>query len=236
MKKLITLFALFVSIQCFAQIETDTHVFWQPGTKLTFEMFQGAPPDSAYVKKMADYNYNFEISKGFWAALDVPKTKRGWKNGMVEKYYFCAAMDKRNSFFIVRDSTELKFAQLVFDICELSTRISRRNLDQFVTSINDGLDKPANGAIPIQFMTCLNDGKEFGKEATHSLYVTVIGTHDESEYQKFRSMIDELLQELEPYATSEEEIRRLISGKPDKGYKLAPSYLDDFKERGTIRY
>ena len=236
MKKVFIIIALFFSIQSFAQIETDTHVFWQPGAKLTFEMFQGAPPDSAYVKKMADFNYNFEISKGFWAALDVPKTKRGWKNGMVEKYYFCAAMDKRNSFFVVRDSTELKYAQLVFDICELATRISRRNLDQFVTSINDGLDKPANGAISIQYMTCLNDGKEFGSETTHFLYNTVIGTHDETEYQKFRSMIDELLQELEPYATSEEEIRRLISDKPDKGYKLAPSYLDDFKKRGTIRY
>ena len=198
-------------------------------------MFQGAQADSTILNKMADLNYNFEISKGFWADLDIPKTKRGWKK-LIEKYYFCAAMDKRNSFFIVRDSTELKYAQLVFDICELSTRISRRNLDQFVTSINESVDKPVNGAISLQYMTCLNDGKEFGREATHSLYVTVIGPHDEAEYQKFRSMIDELLQELEPYATSEEEIRRLISDKPDEGYKPATSYTDDFKKRGIIRY
>ena len=236
MKKLFILFALFVSVQSFAQIETDTHVFWQPGAKLTFDMFQGNLPDSVSMKKMTDMSYYFEISKGFWAALDIPKSKRGWKNGMVEKYYFCAAMDKKNSFFIVRDSTELKYAQLVFDICELSTRISRRNLDQFVASINEDIDKPVNGAILIQYMTCLNDGKQFGKEATHALYVNVIGTHNEAEYQKFRSMIDDLLEELESYATSEEEIRRLISEKPDKGYKLAPSYLDDYKKRGTIRY
>ena len=57
-------------------------------------------------------------------------------------------------------------------------------------------------------MTCLNDGKQFGKEATHALYVNVIGTHNEAEYQKFRSQIDSLLQELEQYATTEEEIRR----------------------------
>ena len=31
MKKLFILIALFVSVQSFAQIETDTHVFWQPG-------------------------------------------------------------------------------------------------------------------------------------------------------------------------------------------------------------
>ena len=52
-------------------------------------------------------------------------------------------------------------------------------------------------------MTCLNDGKQFGKEATHALYVNVIGTHNEAEYQKFRSQIDSLLQELEQYATTE---------------------------------
>ena len=46
MKKLFILIALFVSVQSFAQIETDTHVFWQPGAKLTFDMFQGAAPDS----------------------------------------------------------------------------------------------------------------------------------------------------------------------------------------------
>ena len=41
-------------------------------------------------------------------------------------------------------------------------------------------------------MTCLNDGKQFGKEATHALYVNVIGTHNEAEYQKFRSQIDRI--------------------------------------------
>lgn len=236
MKKLITLFALFISIQCFAQIETDTHVFWQPGTKLTFEMFQGATPDSAYVKKLTDLNIYHQIATGFWAALDVPDSKKGWKKGMVEKYSFCAAMDKRNSFLIIKDSTELKYAQLIWDICEVATRISRRNLDQFVTSVNEGLDKPANGAISIQYMTCLNDGRQFGKEVTHALFDKVITTHDETEFQKFRSQIDELLQQLEAYATKEEEIRRLISHTPDKGYMLAPTLNPDSKGRGTIRY
>ena len=85
-------------------------------------------------------------------------------------------------------------------------------------------------------MTCLNDGKQFGKEATHALYVNVIGTHNEAEYQKFRSQIDSLLQELEQYATTEEEIRRLITDKPDEGYMLAPTLNPDFKYRGSIRY
>lgn len=229
--------ALFFSIQSFAQVETETHVFWQPGAKLTFDMFQGAAPDSAYVKKLTDLNIYHQIATGFWAALDVPNSKKGWKKGMIEKYYFCAAMDKRQSFFIVKDSTELKYAQLLWDICEVATRISRRNLDQFVSSVNEGLNKPANGAISIQYMTCLNDGRQFGKEATFAFIDKVITTHDENEYQKYRSQIDSLLQELDKYATKEEEeIRRLTSKQSDDGYMLAPTLNPDFKGRGEIRY
>ena len=80
MKKLFILIALFVSVQSFAQIETDTHVFWQPGAKLTFDMFQGAAPDSAYVKKLTDLNIYFEIATGLWGVLDIPNSKRAWKN------------------------------------------------------------------------------------------------------------------------------------------------------------
>ena len=236
MKKLFILIALFVSVQSFAQIETDTHVFWQPGAKLTFEMFQGTAPDSSYVKKLTDLNIYHQIATGFWAALDVPKSKKGRKKGMMEKYYFCSAMEKGNSFFIVKDSTELKYAQLIWDICEVATRISRRNLDQFVSSLNEGLDKPANGGASIQYMTCLNDGRQFGKEVTHALFDKVITTHNEEEYIQFRAQIDSLLQELAAYATTEEEIRRLISDQSDEGYMPATTVNPDFKGRGTIRY
>lgn len=236
MKKLFILIALFVSVQSFAQIETDTYVFWQPGAKLTFEMFQGTAPDSSYVKKLTDLNIYHQIATGFWAALDVPKSKKGWKKGMMEKYYFCSAMEKGNSFFIVKDSTELKYAQLIWDICEVATRISRRNLDQFVSSLNEGLDKPANGGASIQYMTCLNDGRQFGKEVTHALFDKVITTHNEEEYIQFRAQIDSLLQELAAYATTEEEIRRLISDQSDEGYMPATTVNPDFKGRGTIRY
>ena len=85
-------------------------------------------------------------------------------------------------------------------------------------------------------MTCLNDGREFGKEVTHALFDDVITTHDENKYQKYRSQIDSLLQELEPYATTEEEIKRILTNTPEKGYKLAPTLNPDLKNRGTILY
>ena len=235
MKRTFALLALFATIQCFAQIEDDTHVFWQPGAKLTFEMFQGEPADSAQVKKLTDRNIYHVISTGLWSALDVPDEK-GWKKGKMEKYYFCAAMEKGSSFFIVRDSTELKYAQLIWDICEVSARIARRNLTQFVNSLNEGLKKPANGGASMQYMTCLNDGKQFGDETTHALFNFVITTHDEEAYLAFREHIDKLLTELEEYATTPEEIDRLSSGQPEQGYMRAQNLMGDRKERGVIRY
>ena len=237
MKKGLILIALvLISFNCFAQYETETHVFWQPNVKLTFEMFQGVPSDSAFVERIKELNIYHQIATGFWAALDVPKTKRGWKKGMEEKYYFCAAMEKGNSFFIVKDSTELKYAQLIWDVCELSTRLSRKNLVDFVSQINEGIKGKTNGAISIQYKTCLNDGRQFGKEVTNILFDEVITTHNEEAYLKYRKQVDDLLKEMEIYATTEEEIRRLTSGIPDDGYILAPTLMGDFKRRGDIRY
>lgn len=232
---LLTILLLTAFYHCNAQYETDTHIIWQPGVKLTFEMFQGAPSDSAFVQKLKGLNIYHQVAIGFWSALDVPDSRRGWKT-MSEKYSFCAAMDKTQSFFIVRDSTELKYAQLIWDICEVATRISRKNLVVFEKEANDGLSKNANGIISIQYMTCLNDGKQFGREVTQALFDEVITTHDEEAYRKYRSQIDSLLQELEEYATTEEEIQRLLSDSPTAGYKLAPTLMGDFKNRGEIRY
>ena len=126
---------------------------------------------------------------------------------MEEKYYFCAAMDKSESYFIVKDSTELKYAQLTWDVCEVATRIARKNLAEYVNEVTEGNTKKVNGAISIQYMTCLNDGKQFGKEVTRALINEVFMTHDEEAYLKFRTEIDELLEELQEYATTEEEIK-----------------------------
>ncbi len=235
-KRLILIIALFVAINCFAQYGEDRYAFWQPNVKLTFEMFQGEPSDSDFVSKQKALHIYHSFSDGFWSALDVPKTKRGWRKGMVEKYYFCAAMDKSESYFIVKDSTELKYAQLTWDVCEVATRIARKNLAEFVNEVTEGNTKKLNGAISIQYMTCLNDGKQFGKEVTRALFDEVFMTHDEEAYLKFRTEIDKLLEELQEYATTEEEIKRLTINIPDEGYILAPTLIGDFKERGEINY
>lgn len=231
MKNLFILIALFLSFECFAQIETDTHVFWQPGVKLTFDMFQGTPSD-AVVKSLTDQNLFHEQYLGLWGCLDVPKSKREWKKGMEEKPHFCAAMDKKNSFLIVRDSTELKYAQLCFDACEVAARVARMNLAERVDSVKKDIPGgKVNGVIYIWFETCLNDGEMVKKGLLNLFMTNVIKPRNEEEYNECRRLLDNKLKALEEYATTPEEIQRFISGKPDKGYKLSDTAIGDLKKR-----
>ena len=230
MKNLVIIVALFLSIECFAQTETDTHIFWHPGVKLTFDMFQGAPSDSV-VKCLTDQNIFHEQYLGLWGLMDVPKSKQGWKKGMEEKPYICAAMDKKNSFLILRDSTELKYAQLCFDACEVAARVARQNLAARVDSAKIGFPLgKVNGVIYIWFQTCLTDGRMFKQMCMNDL-IPMIQSRDEELYNEYRRMIDNLLRETEGFATTPEEIQRFITGKPDKGYKLAKSMIGDLSKR-----
>ena len=55
-------------------------------------------------------------------------------------------------------------------------------------------------------------------------------------YQEYRQMVDGLLDGLSEYATTPEEIERLMSEKPDKGYTRAKEVYNDMKNRGVLRY
>lgn len=121
-------------------------------------------------------------------------------------------------------------AQLLWDICEVSARIARRNLDHWQKEAEKASGKGScNGMISLQYTTCLNDGRQFGGECAHSFIERAIILRDEEEYKSFRNMIDKLLSELNEYATSEDEIQRFSSGKSAAGYKRAKTLAGDFK-------
>lgn len=233
---LLSILLLTTSVCALAQEASDRHLYWRPGVKLTFEMLDGAVPDTSFTNKLLNRNIGHVIATGLWGVLDVPDSKKGWKK-LIEKPYFCAAVDRSMSYWIVKDSTELRNAQLLWDICEVSARIARRNLDHWQKEAEKTSGKGfCNGMISLQYMTCLNDGKQFGDECAHSFIERAIIPRDEEEYKSFRNMIDQLLTELNEYATSEEEIQRFSSGKPAAGYKMAKTLRGDFKNRGEIRY
>jgi len=231
MKHFMLLFVLLhtLALNCFAQPEVGRYDYWQPGVTLSFDMFTGDLPDSVETQNLLSRNIGHTIATGMWGVLDVPATKKGWKT-MVEKAYFCAALDKKMSFWLVKDSTELKYAQLLWDVCEVAARMSRRNLEQLQQQAG------GNGMISIMYVTSLNDGKEFGRDVSNSIMQRVIIPRNEEEYKSFREMVDQYLLELSQYATTQADIQRFVTDKPDEGYKMADKLHGDIKNRGKIRY
>lgn len=253
MKFLLSIALLALSFSCLAQNETERYVFWQPNVKLTFDMFCGTPTSSV-VEKLKGANTYYDVALGLWGVLDVPKTKRMWKK-MPEKSYFCAAMDKTKSFLIVRDSAELKYAQLFWDICELATRVTRKTLLETVCQMDsigfhttvsskgvkvfahDTLNQVKSfGLVAMFYTTALNDGKEFRKAMTGAIFNEVVSPRNEDAYRFYRNKVDSLLLETEKYATKAEEIERFIRNTPEKGYITPTKIVGDFKNRGEIRY
>lgn len=252
LKKVTTYLFIFlgITIQCFAQNNGNRYEFWQKGCKITYESFQG---DTLNISKFKADNYKSVLSQGLWSALDIPQKKKDWKN-LKEKYYFCAAIDKSESYLIETDSMSLKQAQLLWDICELATRIARKSLSDFEhemesKSIRTKMSKKsikiygpgtkklhATGIISLHYMTAVNDGKEFGQRLTNDFIKQVIMPQNDSSFYEFRKNVDDLLNTTKDFATSEEEIARLSSGIPSKGYKKAPIIIGDSKKRETIFY
>lgn len=241
------LLLLVICSTCFAQYEEGRYDFWREDTKLTFDMFQG---DTLTMMKYKDYNFKSVVSIGFWAVLDVPKKKKDWKVKK-EQYYFSAAVDKTESCLFETNDLSLKHAQVLWDICELATRVSRNSLTKMVHQI-DSLNSPINishsinhgalnityttGLISMFYMTALNDGKEFGRDLTSLFIRDVIVPKSDSMYYVYRAQIDTLLNETKEFATSEQEINRFITNTPQTGYIMAPRLMGDMKRRGNIEY
>lgn len=236
MKKIfITSLLMLYVLSCFSQQIEERYLFWRPGVKLTFDMLNGELPDSVTKNKMLDNNCKHSIATGLWGVLDVPTSKK-WQGKKCEKAYFCAAIDRTKSYWIVKDSIELRRAQLFWDICELSTRVARKHLQEAQREMNSTKRTNVTGVLYLWYKTCLNDGRSFGKSCSQHYLRNAIMSQDEECFNQVRLQCDSLLQEFEDYATKEEEIQRFISNTPCKGYKMSETVCDDMKNRGEIVY
>ncbi|MBO7566363.1 MAG: hypothetical protein J6T60_04625 [Bacteroidales bacterium] len=232
----ICIFILFffgLTVRCAAQIEEGRYEFWREGVQLTYDMFQADTAGMSHYNK--EYNIKSVISTGLWDVLDVPKKKRDWKT-KPEKPYFCAAMDKTESFLLEKNDMSLNHAKLLWDICELSTRVARKSLASIVHQMDSLNGFHSTGVISLFYMTALNDGREFGKGLTGAFMHDVVIPKNDSLYYEYRKKIDKLLDETKEFATTEEEIRRFMTNIPLQGYIMAPQLLGDRKNRGKIEY
>ena len=233
-KKILCLvFLLGWSAEGMAQLEEGRYEFWREGVQLTYDMFQADTAGMSHYNK--EYNIKSVIFTGLWDVLDVPKKKRDWKS-KPEKPYFCAAMDKTESFLLEKNDMSLNHAKLLWDICELSTRVARKSLASIEHQMDSLSGFHSTGVISIFYMTALNDGREFGKGMTDVFMHEVVVPKNDSLYYVYRKNIDKLLDETKEFATTEEDIRRFMTDTPLQGYIMAPQLLGDRKNRGKIEY
>lgn len=246
------LFLLGWSAEGIAQLEENRYEFWREDAKVTYDMFQADTVGKSRYNK--EFNIKNVISLGLWSELDVPKKKKDWKT-KPEKPYFCAAMDKSESCIFEKSDMSLDHAKMLWDICELATRVARKSLANIVHQMdsinyhtrltskgvnvyeNDTLNRiHSTGLISLFYATALNDGKEFGKGLTEAFFDEVVFPNNDSMYYEYRKKVDKLLDETKEFATSEEEIQRFMSDTPQQGYIKATNIWGDRKNRGTIRY
>jgi hypothetical protein len=75
-----TLFFLVITFYSFAQSSYPTrdsiHIFWQPGTTLTFEDFKGDTTGGKYKDSHKRVGLQAMAYTGIWSILDVPKKKK----------------------------------------------------------------------------------------------------------------------------------------------------------------
>lgn len=211
---------LFLSLCCFAQSDyptsNSTHIFWQPGVKITKADYQGAS-DPHVDSLMQKYGFWASASVGIWSVLDVPKKEKD-RYKKFEKVYFAPAFEKATSYAASDDSVQIEMQNLYLDIYEVCTRWARKELKNMHDSIN------ATGMLTLYYMTVKDAMEDKKRDFCRAYFNDVFMSKKEGAFNEWRSRIDKLLEETVEYATTAEECYRLMTDKPiEKGYIKAPA-------------
>ncbi len=212
--------------------ETDDYIAWQPGVKLTFDMFKNTKPSEKDSVIMAKYGLKAERYTGFYYVLDVPKKARrkgGWKDGLGEKAYFCAMFSKHQSWMSVCDTFELQMSQAIWDIEEWGTRLSRKYLSDMEKQFQEANGgHKTTGVISIFYVDACRHGRKWKKQLMDEFIHHVVLPSDTTKYLEYRKLIDELLADTEEFASKPEDAERFLLEKPvDQRYKKAEFTIGD---------
>lgn len=207
------------------QTETEKYIFWQPNRTLKQEDFKAnGSKNPIFVRYCEDFDLCAMAAIGVHAVLDIPKKKR--KRGkLIEKAYFAPAFEKTMSYLLKEDSMEIAKQKLVFDIYEVSTRLARRELAHLQDSVS------GYGIISKMFKTVEAKAVEFRKAMVDSFTKDVYIYKRDGAYLKWRARVDELLVNLNEFATKPEDCYRFVKNIPiDDRYIEAPKVIGNLKK------
>jgi hypothetical protein len=200
------------------QTSDETHIFWQPNTKITKDDYQGQPT-SQVDNMMDEYGFTASASVGIWSVLDIPKKKKD-RYKKFEKVYFAPAFEKTTSYIRTNDSIQIEMQNLYFDICEVWARWARKELKALQDSTK------ATGTLSIFYMTVKEDMNKNRISMYRAYFKEVFIDKSNGAFEKWRKEIDKALEETIMWATTPDECFRLLTQKPiEDGYIMAPTLV-----------
>lgn len=202
--------------------ESKTHIFWQPDRKLTPGDFQGEPRP-ADLTNCEEKGYCAVPCLGIFFEVDVHKN---YRRNRLEKVYFSPAFQKSCSYRI-NDTKDMRDAQLLFDMAELSSRIGRKLLRDYhnymaikmdsinVTLIRENPDTILVTGVGSSLAWHARDSAwSFYQEMSASYLRHVYFEDEKDKYEDWRILVDELLEKYKIYATKPEECYRMVNERP----------------------
>lgn len=224
------LFTCYLNINIYAQkaypTESETHIFWQPKQKILASDFLGGNPSGSQFDRDMKFGRNTIPCLGIFLKVDVP---RNYKKNKLEKVYFAPAFQRSCSYLLDKDTSNLRDAQLLFDIYELATRTARKliwsthaqmaiesdsTLIEFISNNPDTIFITGIGNIFAARArdSALNLANQMMYSYLSDLYFYVDSTS--ASYEEWRSLVDDGLNQHERFATKPEDCYRMIIGKP----------------------
>lgn len=202
--------------------ESETHIFWQPNKKLTLNDFKGTPASSE-LKYCEEKGACVVPCLGLFVKVDIPKN---YRKNKLEKVYYAPAFEKSCSY-VMGDTKDIRDAQIQFDMLELSSRIARKLLRDYhdymaITSdsnnfqiIKQNPDTILITGVGTSLAWHARDSAwTFYKEISTSYIRGMYFNDKKDNYEKWRELVDDLLEKYKIYATKPEECYRMIRKEP----------------------
>ena len=222
MKRIISILILlmFVSKLVHAQqerLETNEFLYWHTNTTINYDDFK-KPVDSIGIILCEKYKTKSLSNVQIHSILDYPKKAKKIQTLKV-KAYFAPSFCKECSMLVQKDSSELKMAQMYFDIAEYCSRRARQIVKQ-LDSLHPGTDFVAALFPEIVDNMYKMMGEMFGAFGSQ-----VKNEKNQEAFKKWRNDCDKLLAETKDFATKREECIRFINKVP---------YSTEYKESYAV--
>ena len=224
----LSLYIFFLSFTLYSQCDTlrnETHIFWCEEYTLQFSDFQDTSRLAKHLEWCESKSLCWGAYTGLFSVMDIPKKEKDQQR-KEEVIYFAPAFELKTSYRLTSDSLDYLKQIIVFDMYELAARKCRIQLDSlYKTNPTIGIKGIFFKSVEIEVNA--NLGKMV-KAYTNEVYIQKL----EGSFLKWRTLIDNLLNETKEFQTTTNDRLRFIQNKPIiKGYIKAPKVIGNLFEK-----